>query len=102
MPEFKQNYNIKTPNGERVYTIPGKNGPADMKIFSEFPKQPWPTSLYYVGTLLRLKGWVEDRNYPEGFGRVFLVGFIIECIANTSVSISDLCKKYKIPEKENE
>lgn len=100
---LKQNYRIETPNNEIVYTEPGKNGENDMKIFSKFPKIPWAHSLYYIATCLRLKGMVEDRNYPpkEGkYGSGMLVAFCSEAILNKQISIKDLCKKYKIPERE--
>jgi len=38
----------KTPNNEEVFATPGNRGPNDMKIWSIFPNQPWPTSLYYA------------------------------------------------------
>jgi len=92
----KQNYHVETPQGEVVFTKPGNRGPNDMKIFTEFPYMPWPTSLYYIGVVLRLKGAVEDRNYPNGRGRFMLKDFIGECIER-KVPIVELCKKYKIP-----
>lgn len=99
----KQDYKIKSPNNEVVYTEPGKNGPDDMKIFTRFPKMPWPHSLWYIGACLRLKGLVEERNYPQpkGFrGRLMLIDFCRECIENLDVSITDICRKYRIPERE--
>ena len=101
---MKQNYLIKTPNNETIYTEPGKNGPNDMKIFTRFPKIPWAHSLYYIGVCLRLKGMVEDRNYPQekGFrGSRMLLDFLKECIFDRKTPISEICKKYKIPEKED-
>jgi len=97
---MKQDYEIKTPNNELIYTKPGKNGPNDMKIFTRFPKMPWPHSLYYIGVCLRLKGLVEDRNYPTGRGKHMLLHFCQECILNHKLSILDICKKFKIPIKD--
>lgn len=100
---MKTDFQIKTPNGEVIYTEPGKNGPNDMKIFTRFPKIPWAHSLYYIGVCLRLKGLVEDRNYPpeKNFqGKGMLMSFCRECIFNTKTPISEICKKYKIPERE--
>ena len=95
---MKQNFHVETPKGEIVYTEPGNRGPHDMKIFTRFPKQPWKTTLYYIGVILRLKGLVEDRNYPHGRGAKMLLDFIRECILSRKTSIKELCKKYKIPE----
>ena len=100
---MKQDYRIETPNMEVIYTEPGKNGENDMKIFTRFPRIPWAHSLYYIGCCLRLKGMVEDRNYPpeNGYkGKRMLMNFCCECIENTKESIKDICKKYRIPEKE--
>lgn len=94
---MKQDYDITTPNKERVFTRPGKNGPNDMKIFSRFPTQPWPHSLFYAGLILRLKAEVEDRNYPPpAQGATFLFRFIRDCIFKRDVPIGELCKQYKI------
>lgn len=97
--EEKQDWSITTPNNELVETVPGKNGEFDMKIFTSFPKMPWAHSLYYIATCLRLKGMVENRNYPNGTGRGYLASFCLEAIFS-KVPISELCKKYKIKEKE--
>jgi len=95
---MKQDYHIKTPKGEIVYTEPGDRGPHDMKIFTRFPKQPWKTTLYYIGVILRLKGAVENRNYPPPYqGAKMLFNFCRDCIFS-KMPIKDLCKKYKIPE----
>ncbi len=74
----------------------------DMRIFTEFPKLPWMHSLYYIGTCLRLKREVEDRNYPppKFLGRMYLLCFVVECIM-TDHKIADLCNKYKIPLRED-
>ena len=95
--DVKQEYRITTPNKEVVYTEPGNNGPEDMKIFTRFPKIPWMHSLYYIGVCLRLKGMVEDRNYPNGRGKDMLVDFCKDAISNYKLSITQICKKYKIP-----
>ena len=97
-----QNFKIITPNQERIFTVPGNRGPNDMRIFSEFPKQPWATTLYYVGCILRLKGMVEDRNYPSGFGHAMLAAFILECICHPEIKVIELCKRYKIPLQEKQ
>jgi len=96
----KQDYKIITPNSELVFTVPGKNGVDDMKILTEFPKSPWAHSLYYIGVCLRLKGMVEDRNYPNAMGKFMLLDFCCDCITKRDVSILDICRKYKIPERE--
>ena len=94
----KQVYHLKTPNNEVIYTEPGKNGPSDMKIFTRFPKMPWAHSLYYIGVCLRLKGLVEDRNYPPPKnGKGMLLSFCRECICNYNLTIREICEKYKIP-----
>jgi len=90
----------KTPNNEEVFATPGNRGPNDMKIWSIFPNQPWPTSLYYIGYVMRLKGMVEDRNYPNGYGAGMLVSFLAECILNNQKTVLELCNKYKIPLRE--
>lgn len=98
----KQDYKIESPNGEIVYCEPGKNGPDDMKIFTRFPRIPWAHSLWYIGACLRLKGIVEDRNYPpaEGYlGKQKLIYFCIECIENYKLSITEICKNFQIPER---
>lgn len=96
----RQHYNIVTPNGEKVFTEPGKNGPEDMKIFTMFPKMPWPHSLYYIAVCLRLKAKVEDRNYPPpAQGRGKLMDFCYDCIFS-KLSIREICEKHKIPIKE--
>ena len=94
----KTDYTVKTPYGERIFTEPGKNGPDDMKIYTTFPKLPWPHSLYYIAVCLRLKGMVEDRNYPppKHKGKAMLAEFCRDAIFATTVPIRDLCKKYKI------
>ena len=93
----EQNYKITTPKGEQIFTIPGNRGIDDMRIFTRFPKQPWATSLCYIGWVLRLKGMVEDRNYPNGQGRGYLMEFICRCISYRKTTIEDLCREYKIP-----
>ena len=96
----KKNYNITTKAGERVYTRPGTRGPNDMQIFTVFPKQPWKTTLAYMGVVLRLKGMVEDGNYPpaNGYdGAWKLLKFIRDCIMKRSVSIWELCSQYEMP-----
>lgn len=105
---MKQNYNLWTPYGEHIFTEPGSNGPDDMKIYIEFPYQPWPITLYASGSLLRLKGMVEDRNYPPpNQGAGWLARFGIDCILKREIEMPDdldmplLCQKYKIPLKEN-
>jgi hypothetical protein len=97
----QQRYRIITPTQEKIWTVPGTRGPDDMRIYSEFPKQPWATTLYYIGCILRLKGFVEDRNYPNGYGHAMLAAFFIECICHPEIPIKDLCSKYKIPIQEN-
>ena len=99
----KQDYDIVTPNNEKIYTEPGKNGPEDMKIFTRFPKIPWAHSLYYIGVCLRLKGLVEDRNYPRPKfkGRNILVEFCNECITRLDKSIKQICKDFNIPTRED-
>jgi len=101
----KQDFKILTPNNEEIYTVPGKNGPDDMKIYTKFPKTPWAHSLYYIGVCLRLKGMVEDRNYPpkNGLrGKNMLRDFCCECIENYNLTIADICKKYRIPMREGD
>jgi len=96
----KQNYEIITPYNEKIYTKPGKNGDNDMKIFTRFPKIPWAHSLYYIGVCLRLKGMVEDRNYPpaQGYaGKLKLFHFVKDCIFDRKLSIEAVCKKHQIP-----
>lgn len=93
----KQDYDITTPNKEVIYTEPGKHGPADMKIFTSFPHMPWPHSLYYISVCLRLKGMVEDRNYPYGRGKNMLIDFCKDSISNYDLTIAEICKKYDIP-----
>lgn len=98
-----QRYDITTPNGERIFTIPGKKGPDDMKILTVFPKMPWAHSLFYIGQCLRLKAEVEDRDYPpeKGFqGRGKLMTFIHDCIFKKDIPLEEICKKHKIPFKE--
>ena len=80
MTNKKTDFKIETPNNEIITTQPGKNGPDDMKIFTTFPKMPWPHSLYYIAVCLRLKGLVEERNYPNGYGRGMLASFCLEAI----------------------
>ncbi len=92
----RQEYEHTTPNGEKVWTTPGENSKDDMKIWTEFPRMPWMTTLYYIGVVLRLKGRVEECNYPNGYGWGMLLAFIAECIL-TDKSIKNLCIKYKIP-----
>jgi hypothetical protein len=95
---LKQDYDIKTPNNERIFTEPGKKGEGDMKIFTVFPKIPWPHSLYYIGVCLRLKGIVEDRDYPveKGYqGRGMLMSFCRQVLYSKK-SIKELCEEYKI------
>jgi hypothetical protein len=92
----RQDYKIKTPYGEIVHTIPGKNGPLDMKIFTTFPKMPWPHSLYYIAVCLRLKAMVEDRNYPPpAAGRGKLMEFCHDCIFS-KMTIREICRKHQI------
>jgi hypothetical protein len=92
----KQDYKILTPYGEHIFTEPGKNGPDDMKIFTTFPKQPWPHSLYYIAVCLRLKGMVEDRNYPPPLkGKAMLMEFCRDAVF-TKTPIKEICQKYKI------
>lgn len=101
MSKRRQKYDFTTDAGERVYTKPGNRGPNDMQIFSIFPKLPWKTTLQYIGIILRLKGIVEDRNYPRdsGYqGAWKLLRFIKDCIVKRSISIHELCKQYEIPE----
>lgn len=103
MSNQEQRFKIVTPNNEIITTEPGKNGENDMKIFTKFPFMPWPHSLYYIGVCLRLKGMVEERNYPPGEGRqgkAYLMNFISECVFNNHIPISEICKKYKIKTKE--
>lgn len=93
---MKQYYTIETPYGERIFTTPGKNGPDDMKIFSSFPCQPWAHSLYYIAVCLRLKGMVEDRNYPPPQqGKGMLMSFCHDAIFSRT-PIKELCEKYNI------
>jgi len=100
MSELKQRYKLRTPTGEVVYTEPGKNGPGDMKIFTVFPRIPWMTTLHYMGIVLRLKGMVEDRNYPpnRGYeGAYKLLKFIRDCIVRRTTPIKELCAEYEMP-----
>jgi len=95
----KQKYKIITPYDEKIHTEPGKNGVDDMKIFTVFPKMPWPHSLYYIGVCLRLKGMVEDRNYPpekglQGKGK--LLAFCRDCIVDYKKTIKEICEKHQI------
>ena len=95
----EQHYEITTPYNEKITTQPGKNGPEDMKIFTEFPYMPWPHSLFYIGHCLRLKAEVEDRNYPtgEGFqGRGKLMAFIHDCIYKLNISVEEICRNHGI------
>ena len=95
----KQDYKIITPNKEIIFTEPGNNGPEDMKIFTRFPRTPWMHSLYYIGACLRLKGMVEDRNYPNGRGKEMLVDFCRDSIKDYKSLLAEICKKYQIPER---
>jgi hypothetical protein len=100
---MNQRFEITTPNAEKIYTIPGKNGPNDMKIFTQFPYMPWAHSLCYIGHCLRLKAEVEDRNYPpeKGFqGRGKLMTFIYDCVFNKGMSVEEICRKHGIPTRE--
>lgn len=93
----KQKYDIETPIGERIYTVPGDRGPDDMKIYTVFPRTPWAHSLYYIAVCLRLKGMVEDRNYPPpAAGKAKLMEFCRDAIFDRKMTIKDLCKKYEI------
>lgn len=97
---MKQSYEITTPAGEMVRTIPGNRGQYDMKILSTFPRKDWPQTLYYVAVILRLKGMVEERNYPNGDGPGKLMTFVHDAIFNRKLSIKQICEKHKIPLKE--
>lgn len=94
---------IKCLDGTIITTRPGEKGTGDRKIFTHFPYSTFPQSLYYVGSIVRLKARLEDINYPPDKGkkgRKYLLEFITECIMNESLSIYEICKKYKIPIKE--
>jgi hypothetical protein len=96
---MKQDYKYITKNGEKVFTKPGENGPDDMVIYSEFPKQPWKHSLEYIGICLRLKSMVESRNYDKSryAGEARLWKFCDMCIHNLSKTIKEICKELKVP-----
>ena len=96
---MKQDFYIVSPYNEIIYTEPGKNGKNDMKVLTVFPRNHWPQSLYYIGVCLRLKGFVEDRNYPPPRyrGKRMLTAFCKDCIESWHLSISDICRRYNIP-----
>lgn len=96
--KLKQDYKLTTPSNETVYTVPGKKGEGDMKIFTHFPKLPWAHTLHYIGICLRLKGIVEDRDYPPpAKGKDILVDFCRDAITDYTRTISQICKDYQIP-----
>jgi len=57
--------NYVTKNNERIFTKPGSKSENDFKIFTHFPKTPWPHSLEYIAACLQLKQEVEEINYSR-------------------------------------
>jgi len=91
---------IETPAGEIITLSDGDRAEGDKRIYTQFPRQPWPTTLRYIASILRLKGMVEDNNYPNGKGAGFLSAFINEAILRREVTMAELCRKYNIPARE--
>lgn len=106
-PKYATPARIECPDGTIITTRQGKKGPDDdFKIYTQFPYQPFPHSMFYAGAISRLKAWVEDINYPpeEGkLGRKFLFRYLQDCIFinydedDDETTIFNLCKKYQIP-----
>ena len=92
-------------------TKPGsKNGnPKDKILLSKCPMCGYKEALLLKDLLrwIRFKGHIEDLHYPteNGFrGRWFLLDFIGDGLKKKGelylYTISEVCKKYKIPEKD--
>lgn len=99
---MEQRFKIKTPYGEIIETIPGKNGPNDMLILSTFPSMPHAHSLCYIGHCVRIKGEVEERNYPvsDGYqGKGKLMAFLHACLYRPNSTIEQICIEHGIPLK---
>jgi hypothetical protein len=86
-------------DGTKIYLKQGKKSENDFKIYTEFPNQPWPHTLEYIGYCLRLKAWVEKINYPKEKGfrdRFYLHHFVQDCIIRIQDPIETIMKKFKI------
>jgi len=97
--KFRQNFNIISPHGEKIFTRPGNRGDHDMKIYVQFPEsRPFPISLFCTGWIVRLKGLVEERNYPPPRdGAKKIQRYLKECLFERQTDIIDLCVRHKIP-----
>lgn len=87
-----------TRKGEKLYSEPGSNGPNDLRLYIGYNGSRWAHTLELIGAALRAKAHVEDRNYPNGRGRMMLFDFISDCILKDD-PIKELIKRYSIPDR---
>lgn len=85
----------KTLKGEKLYSEEGSKGPGDLRLYIEYNGALWAYTLELIGACLRAKAEVEDRNYPNGRGRLMLRDYIDDCIM-TDEPIKSLLEKYRI------
>ena len=91
-------------DGTKLLTKPGNKSKNDFIIFTKFPQPTHPHLLEYIGQALRLKGEVEDINYPieHGYqGHKYLIRFIRECIENKEKTVKEICNEFRIPTRDN-
>jgi len=87
-----------TSQGEHVLCSPGNRCPGDRKLYisDRTGAVCWPHSLELLGAALRAKAAVEQRRYPFGQGKRYLLRFIEACIM-TREPIREIMRRFKIP-----
>ena len=86
------------PDGSRIDLMQGRKHTDDRILLATFPKERFAYSLRWIATALRLKGYIEEINYPqsEGYkGKTMLLDFLEDAIMK-DITIDDICKKYKL------
>lgn len=87
-------------DGTEIYCTRGTKSGDDLIIKTRFPNRVQSHKLEYIGQCLRMKGEIEETNYPSGAGyrgKQYLSDFAIECIWRTDIPVLELCRKFKIP-----
>ena len=92
----EKNYQLKFQcnDNTRIQTDKGNNSENDFKIFIAPDYEPWAPTFESLGWWLRLKGFVEDINYPHGKGKDFLFDYVYRSIYYRWISIPKLYKQY--------
>jgi hypothetical protein len=73
----------------------GKKSKNDFMIFTQFPRQPFPHSLEFIGQCLRYKSYIEDDAYPPpARGKHMLLHFCQESVLKREKTIKEICCEF--------